>query len=342
MAWIGPQALDKLTWLGAPSVMVDTEHVCGGLSADLDYVCNQWRAPHFNAWACCLHCSAKRDESHLNVRDVSAAAGWRATARNLRDRSVPDHPVWRLPGVSSHSYTGDYMHTVDLGVSLYLHASALQEMAAADGPLGLVGPFASRVDQLWARLKAKYDACGETKRIGNLTAKMLGGSGATFAQVSCKANESKHMLRPMLELCRSCLDGSEHAQRRVDAYTALVEISDLVSDEREHFLSPADSHRFWKLAHELAEHYMWLTDSSINSGTLQYNPVFKVHWLLHISFYSRFLHPRLTWAYMFEDFMGRIKGIATSAVFGTAPHNVPKKVASQYMVALSVAVAKCE
>eukprot|EP00969_Alexandrium_andersonii_P344646 15235692-Alexandrium_andersonii.AAC.1 len=57
---------------------------------------------------------------------------------------------------------------------------------------------------------------------------LLGGSCAVFPALHCKATESKHLLPPMLSLCRETNDGSEQAEMRVKAYAALCEVSTIL------------------------------------------------------------------------------------------------------------------
>ena len=57
---------------------------------------------------------------------MSSNAGWRQTPRPVEDREVSDHPFWSIKGADAFIYPGDWMHTCDLGVLAYMHASAMQ------------------------------------------------------------------------------------------------------------------------------------------------------------------------------------------------------------------------
>ena len=55
-----------------------------------------------------------------------------------------------------------------------------------------------------------------------------------------------------------------------------------------------------------------------------------------------YVNPRLFWCYKAEDMMHKVKNIAESCKYGTAPHLVPGKVMTKYVQGLSVEYAKTE
>ena len=67
-------------------------------------------------------------------------------------------------------------------------------------------------------------------------------------------------------------------------------------------------------------------------------PCFKVtmkhHYILHIASRAQWVHPRLGWCFMAEDYMCRIRELVHSIVAGTPPDLVPKINAKQMVRAM--------
>ena len=232
-------------------------------------------------------------------------------------------------------YPGDWMHTVDLGVLTNLHASIFQDMAEEDGPFS-GGSFERRVERMCAAVHRQYDLCGTTKRIANITSGMIGGSGAIFPTLAAKANESRHLLKPMLALCRLANTGTRASLHRIRTYEILDTMYSLLENDSDLFMGPENAVLLWDLANDFVLHYSWLTKCSLRNGRFRYNLVYKLHSFLHQAFLARYLHPRATWCFIFEDFIGRVKRLAVASARGTAVHQLATKVVLQYRVALSV------
>jgi hypothetical protein len=305
------------------------------IAADLEYAANQFGVNHWSALQPCLHCDARRDDPMCNVRDVSEHAAWRSTLRAPEHRGVSDHEIWSIPGISAFSYVGDWMHTCDLGVLTYMHASVCHDLIDADGPLGGAFDITRRVERLWVAIQKHYDLTGTTKRLANLTVGMLGGKGAVFPSLACKANESRHLVKPMLSLLREMNKGDRASLHRLRAYECLDEACMIVNSTPEFFLNDRQWQNLWRSANEFVLHYNWLTNYSIERGASRYSPAYKVHAFLHICQYAKHLHPRASWCYVYEDFIGRIKRLAVSSARGTSMHRLPRKVVAQYLVALT-------
>ena len=62
----------------------------------------------------------------------------------------------------------------------------------------------------------------------------------------------------------------------------------------------------------------------------------KFHEVWHVIWFARYLSPRMSWCYAFEDFIGKIKRSAQACVCGTPMHNIPGKVMDNYIRALSL------
>ena len=155
-------------------------------------------------------------------------------------------------------------------------------------------------------------------------------------EASVKANESKHLIKPMLAAVRQFHDGSRHFDHLLRAYECADEMNRIVTQDEGLFLDTYSSQKLAHLGEEIILHYNALTISSLDSGVLRFNPIFKCHFLLHITALSKWQHPRATWCYVFEDFVGRIKKLAVSGYHGCALHRIPQKVLEQYCLALAI------
>ena len=82
-------------------------------------------------------------------------------------------------------------------------------------------------------------------------------------------------------------------------------------------------------------HYNALTNIGNERGIPRYNFTGKLHVLYHISHFARFLNPRLTWTYQFEDFMGHWIKLGHACALGTLGHKIPAKMMQHYMLILS-------
>ena len=78
----------------------------------------------------------------------------------------------------------------------------------------------------------------------------------------------------------------------------------------------------------------------MRDGVYNFNMTTKFHEVWHVLHLGRFLSPRMSWCYSFEDFIGKIKKSAQACVCGTPMHNIPNKVVDNYLRALSIELEK--
>ena len=303
-----------------------------GLQSDLEYAVFEWGVPHWNARSPCLHCGASRTDPALNIRDVSLNAGWRGTWRAQADRQPPsESPLWLIPGASPFSYRGEWMHTWEEGIVKNLHASALHDLLEDDGPFSAHGSFLFRLDALRTALARHVPPGQHCHKV--IKSKSVGKPSQAFPTLCfCKAWQAKELVGPLLGLLYEVSDGSEHVLHIVRAYESLHAIV-LCLDPPGLFLDEASADALNRNANEFVQHYDWLTKSCLIAGKFRYNPVFKLHWLLHLAWSARWLHPRATWTYAFEDFCGRLKHVAIACMRGTPKAFLAKKVAQQWTIA---------
>ena len=162
---------------------------------------------------------------------------------------------------------------------------------------------------------------------------MLGPPDTVFPQLSpVKAWESKALVTPMLDLLREVADNTPASLHMIRAYELLQAIFDVIQKQGL-FVSADDADSIYLNAAEFAQHYDWLGKHGVANGVYRYNPIFKLHWFLHIARSCRWLHPRATWTYGFEDFCGKIKKLLIACMRGTSASSLSPKVGKQYAVA---------
>ena len=89
-------------------------------------------------------------------------------------------------------------------------------------------------------------------------------------------------------------------------------------------------------------HYNKVASDSMKKGELLFNCTTKFREMWHIMDMGRFLNPRLSWCYSFEDFIGRLKRAAAACFSGTPMYNVPGKLMENYILALTLELRKWE
>ena len=192
------------------------------------------------------------------------AAGWRRTCRTVAATEAGiEHPLWTIPGASAFIHRGEWMHTLEEGILLHLHASVMHDLCA--GPYSGFGTFDRRVDALWQALNRHIPATNP-KCLGRLTTKMLGQPETVFPQLGvCKAWESKALVTPMLQLLRAVGDDTPATAHMVRAYELFEDIYNVVQKPGL-FLTADDAESLWLNANEFVQHYDWLGKNGIAHG----------------------------------------------------------------------------
>ena len=101
-----------------------------------------------------------------------------------------------------------------------------------------------------------------------------------------------------------------------------------------HFMPASESESLIAAVDCFLLHYTWLTKDALKSGQECYNWVTKFHMAYHVADNSRWLNPRASWAYSYENFIGKIGDVAESLVHGTPAKQVPTKLAENYSLLL--------
>ena len=163
-----------------------------------------------------------------------------------------NHPIWSIAGVTRSMYTGDLMHSGDLGPCLHLHGSTMSDLISYTGPYVGAGPAEFRVQRLKVDVDSAYATCGIKKRINTLTQKMIKGKRGPI--LKAKASEARNLLGPLEQLLTELDDGSEKRGHQLLAYSSLFKMYQVIIQSGL-FLSTSE----FKLVFKHLKHFCCIT-----------------------------------------------------------------------------------
>ena len=159
----------------------------------------------------------------------------------------------------------------------------------------------------------------------NITAEMVDGQSG-YPYLIAKSNESRHLVVPMLDLLQR--------SHLLAAYACLSEMNTIVTDGGI-MLSDLESSRLLDHCEAFLLHYNALTTGCMRAGKHRFNFTTKFHELWHICHFGKYMNPRASWCYAFEDFVKQVRKVGVSCVLATPMHLVPEKVIDNYLRATS-------
>ena len=140
-------------------------------------------------------------------------------------------------------------------------------------------------------------------------------------------------IRYTRQVCRKLGIKSERDEHRLECLQLLHDIYQIfaLSD-----IVPTDAE--WEAVMEKVDffllHYNWLTKFSVSKGRTNYNLTIKFHMMWHLCWMSKYLNPRATWCYEFEDLIRQVVRCAKACVAGTPMKLVARKVMENYCLVL--------
>ena len=304
---------------------------------DREYAANETGAPNWAAEYCCQWCCANR--SNWNFRDVRPNAAWKARMHvpGPNDRPVSNRRVWTIPGVNRFTHMGDMMHGGDGGANLHLHGSTADYLTRPGGPYPQASR-AARVKSFFDDVIISYGLCNEKKKLHTITAEMIDGA-SDYPYLTIKSNESRHLVKPMLDLLqRKCNPPNLKERHLINAYEQLNRMNEIV-DQGPLILTENESSRLLDACDGFLLHYNWLCDKSMHDGDYAFNFTNKFHELWHICHFGKYMNPRATWCYAFEDFVKHIRKVGVQCVCATPMHLVQEKIADNYLRGMSCDLA---
>ena len=163
------------------------------------------------------------------------------------------------------------------------------------------------------------------------------GSG-TWPCLSCRAAEA-HALVPVLEgVCRTLHTGSDHDEHRLRALAHLSRMYEIVQHGDAVFLTKFESAGLLEAIEGHLLHINWLLQEAQTAGILKYPLMTKHHVLWHIGDSSKYLSPKATWCYQYEDSIGDLVTSARACLASTPMPRISSKLLQNYMVALELSI----
>eukprot|EP00974_Lingulodinium_polyedra_P055889 5374491-Lingulodinium_polyedra.AAC.1 len=296
-------ASSAMSTLAGTDICGGSRFVCWAVTGDLEFFGNELCLPKTGNDDFCWMCSATQAHhaTCCPMTDLSRGAEWKRTLVDPNEgcfNPPTAHPIAQLVNFTRFHATAELMHTGCLGVLGYFLGSVLWELLYT-GPF--TGTMDTRCAAILALMKKHYAMCNSSTRLHKLKPDMFVRK-KRFSTLIVKAAECQELLFIMPGLLREIHDESPHHEHRFRACNALVTIYRCFKDG-EMFLPRADALMALDKVEEFYEHYSWLLHRAVSRNEPNYNITPKFHWLWHIAYMARFLNPRFTWCYEFEDFM---------------------------------------
>ena len=301
----------------------------------MEYFANDLGLPHYGSlepcWLC--SCSARPDSCHPWT-DLRSPAAWESTIIDAEEGIATDfthHPIGKLECVTRFHASGDMMHTCCLGVAQNMMGSILNELVF-QGPF--LGSKDLRVEQVFKLIKKHYDKLNTSSRLGNLTITMFTRKDQ-WSELHSKDAESQQLLFAIQYVLQELHDGSEHHEHRLRCVCSLVRIYQAFKDG-DMFLPRHVAESALEDLRTMYAHWHWLLSMSVEVGALNWGLKPKLHYMFHIVWHSRFLNPRFTWCYEWEDHMRSVVMAAKACIAGSPMHLVGCKVIQNARLVLEI------
>ena len=298
----------------------------GAVTGDLEFLANELHYPHFNAVRPCWLCGVTRDDRNAcKLFDFRADAPWKGTLISTEEGLVspcPGHPLSLLRAFTRFHTTGDLMHTGALGVLLWFLGSVLKQLVVDSA---IPGTPDDRLKTVWVMILEKYDALGFRSRLTRLARTMFDHGDKQYPCLTTKAAETIDLLYALRSICTDLNGNSPRDLHRLACFDGLVCIFDTCKAHG-YTLPPAASGAVLAACDRFLLHYNWLAKEAMSQGRVEDNMVVKLHMLWHICYFSKYLNPRCTWCFAFEDYVGRVIASAKSCMASSRLALVPRKI----------------
>ena len=226
------------------------------------------------------------------------------------------------------------MHTSCLGVAQSMLGAVLSELVDEDH---FAGPIPFRLAQIFGLIKRYYGAMNTPARLANLKKSIL-GSRRHWSALSAKAAETQHLLFVMQFVLRDLNDGSAHHEHRLRAVCCLIRIYTAFKDGGL-VLDPGVADSALEEMNLLYAHWHWLLCRAMGRGDLNWPVLQQMHTLYHIVHQSKYLNPRYTWCYQYEDYMRTVVMAAKTSMAGSPMHIIGSKVIEHALLVLTMGIA---
>jgi len=305
-----------------------------GLQGDLDFFYKGYRLEnHTTSANPCLLCPANlhtcpwRDfrPTAAWLLSIYTAHTWRATHANLL-------PIFgRL--VNVESILPDYMHVRYLGTDQYFYGSVLTLLVFHI----MGGDPVQNMAVLFQFFEGWWQDKGVTGHYKLITVNMFHRASSSQPKLRGRAGE----IRRLGKALRAAFDFWKDP---ADELHSLVSVALKLACDMDDIL---DANPGWKLTGEPYEAFLHTTHGfcclfsecakAAAARTWEmFDVTVKLHYLLHIAYMSKHMHPKLGWCWSGEHFMKISKQLLASCTRGRAPHSASLKMVDKYCRALDL------
>ena len=250
------------------------------------------------------------------------------------------HPIWQIFGLTRNNIIGDMAHLCDGGVLLNLEGSCLDELVDPSeiGYGTLEENFARTRDAI----SNAYDMAGTpaSHRICRLRLAHFHKPG-DWACLTAKFSHARALLPILLNVLASIAKTCERDHHRHHAFHHLNRCYQIIY-EAGYFIDAAACEELAGAMDKFMVHYNWLSKHSLASARMRYAVTVKAHFLLHLIQFSKYINPRVVWAYAFESMMGLLARSAAGCTRSSPLCTVGKKVTMNYLYLLSIKLSKAD
>ena len=272
----------------------------------------------------------------LTWTDFKQTALWRsfqwtqATWLAWEDRSPLS--LLGLPGCGYWTICYDYMHVKYLGTDMYMFGSVLAVLTT----LVMTKSEEENLREAWIYLKNYFKTHKTPSPFRYLNKLSMFVRQGKFPKLRGKASEVRHLGAALHELWVDKMNHGITVHRQIALMLKLnVGMEKLLTDFKDEFALPAgpaaDFDNYCTdmllLQSQVAQHFL-------EEGYQFFDITSKSHMLQHLGMMSRYLSPRLIWAFMGEDQMQRLQRVAKNCTRGNGVAQQNIKVAKHYRLGL--------
>lgn len=330
-AW--PQKSMRKARAGSPLNPDGYSGVIWSITADGEYMQNSFFLPGHSFNDCCWSCQANKSDRPHN--DYRANAKWRATVVSHCGTSPTSHLVTTIPGVVGNTFAYDCLHILEEGVASHILANCMFDFVVK-------GPSSQdqNLKNLWKKLCQQYleQGISSSNQVRKLTMSSFCNPKSkqdSFPVMSgVKARHMRYLVPCILEIVREMEKPDDpYSRHRVCVVDNLERMYLAMESCHIHMTSKA-SQQLLKCTSSCLLHYVKLANLSIASGSLQWSTVHKHHLACHLAEQGRWMNPRFQTTYSGETMVGMMSSLAHCCLNGTAPHQVPLKVALRFRLSM--------
>ena len=181
------------------------------------------------------------------------------------------------------------------------------------------------------------------RSIGNLTWGMLKVKKDYIQnympKLKSKAIETRDLAKPLLALWKKFGFEGVHFEKVTRALEKSIECDEILSRHKRDWTLPANELiRFQDAMWDFVQLQDELSVAAGQRGLKLFNVTIKSHYLCHIALQCEHMSASQTWCYMPEDFMARMKKIASTCLVGNNVFGTSEKVTRHWMMGWHISI----